>query len=335
MKAFVTGGNGFIGSFLAEFLLEKGYEVCCLVRPTSNLQWVKDLPVRFVYGDLYDKDFLIDLVKKQEYVFHLAGKIKARHWDDYYMTNVTGTRNLAEACAEGNSNLKRFVYVSSIAASGPSGKGKLKDEEDADSPVNEYGKTKLLGEDVVRSLGTRMPFVILRPPNVLGPRQEELYSILKILQSRVKLLLGNGDKQLSICFIGDLVRGIEMAATSEHTVGKTYFITDGNTYSWREIADTIAEELGVSPFVIPVPYVLLLTIASLLGFVARLRGEKSFFDASTLKRIRTTYLTYDSSKASRDFGFSARTDMATGIKRTVEWYTQRGLLRTPRGKRRI
>ena len=326
MNALVTGSNGFIGSHLVEYLLRKGYEVSCFVRPTSNLQWVEKLPVRFIYGDLSDKSTLHDAVRGQDYVFHAAGKIKAIDWDTYYEANYIGTKNIVESCAETNPNLKRFVYVSSIAAAGPSKKGILKNEEDECTPVNEYGRTKLLGEEAVKNAGERIHWVIIRPPNVLGPRQEDFSRILSIIKWRLKPLLGNRDKQVSICFVDDLVRGIERAATHENTVGETYFITDGKTYSWREIADVMARTLGVSGFLIPIPYHLLLIIASLLGFMSILKGQGSFFSGKTVKQIRKTYITYDGSKAERDFGFETQGDLEDGIRRTVDWYSKRGLL---------
>jgi dihydroflavonol-4-reductase len=320
MKALVTGSNGFIGSHLVEFLLEKGYEVSCFVRPTSNLRWVKDLPVRFIYGDLNSRESVAGAVKGQQYVFHLAGVIKARSWDSYYRTNVIGTRIIAETCAGETRSLRRLVYVSSIAAAGPSAKGRPRDENDRCSPSNQYGESKLMGEEAVTGLGDRVPFVIIRPPNVLGPRQEELSSIIGIMKARFKPLLGNGDKQLSICFISDLVRAIESAARSERAIGETYFITDGKLYSYEDLSEAIARALHVENFLVPIPYILLLAIGSVSGFLMRLQGKGSFFNAGIVRHLRNSYLTYDSSKSERDLGFKAGVDLEGGMRSTVEWY---------------
>ncbi len=326
MRALVTGSNGFIGSHLVEYLLVKNYDVTCLVRPTSNLQWLRGLDVKYAYGDCSKKETLYDAVTNQDYVFHLAGKIKATDWDTYYRANYLGTRNIVEACAEVNPDLKCLVYVSSISAAGPSVRGRLKNEDDECRPTNEYGKTKLLGEEAVKSYAGKVPYVIIRPPNVLGPRQEDLYSILKIINHRIKPLLGNRDNQLSICFVQDLVRGIEMSATYETTGGKIYYITDGKTYSWRNIADVIAKELGVADFLISIPHPILIVITAIMGLFARLRGKKTFFSGKQVKQIRETYLTYDGSKAERDFGFRAHIDLETGIRDTIEWYREQRLL---------
>jgi nucleoside-diphosphate-sugar epimerase len=324
LRALVTGGNGFIGSHLVEHLLSKGYTVSCLVRTSSNISSIRNLPVRFVYGDCEAKDTLREAVEGQDFVFHLAGKIKTFGWDAYYRTNFVGTKNITEACVEFNPRVKRFVYVSSIAAAGPSERGRPRNEADEPAPMNEYGRTKLLGEEAVKNLRNKLPFVIIRPPNVLGPRQEDLRAILRIIEKRVKPLLGNGDEQLSIVFVQDLVRGIEMAATHRNTVGKTYFITDGKTYSWRGIADVVAEKLGVSGFCVPIPHPVLVVLASLAGAAARVRGKASFFNGRQVKFLRETYQTYDGSKAVRDFGFEPALDLATGIQNVVDWYRTKG-----------
>jgi dihydroflavonol-4-reductase len=324
VRALVTGGTGFIGSHLVEHLLSRGYEVSCLVRTTSNIEWIRGLPVRFIYGDCERKETLMEAVRGQDYIFHLAGRLKSLDWDSYYRTNCVGTRNIAEACVEFNPRVRRFVYVSSIAAAGPSERGRLKSEEDECAPVNDYGRTKLLGEEEVRSLRGKLPFVIVRPPNVLGSRQEELCAIFGIIRRRVKPLLGNGDNQLSIVFVQDLVRGIEMAATHGDTEGNTYFITDGKTYSWRRIADVVADKLGVSGFCIPIPHALLVLLASLTGAVARCKGEASFFNGKLVNHLRETYQTYDGSKAERDFGFRPSLDLEAGIGLAAEWYAARG-----------
>jgi dihydroflavonol-4-reductase len=294
--------------------------VSCFVRPTSDLRWVKDLPVRFIYGDLNDPETVDGAVRGQQYVFHLAGVIKARDWDSYYRTNAMGTRIIAETCAREARSLKRLVYVSSIAAAGPSVRGRPMNETDGCSPVNRYGESKLMGEDAVRELGDRVPFVVIRPPNVLGTRQEELGSIIGIIKARFKPLLGNGDKQLSICFVSDLVRVIESAARSERSVGETYYITDGKLYSYEDISNAIARALHVENFLVPIPYILLLAIGSVSGFLTRLQGRGSFFNVGTVRHIRNSYLTYDSSKAERELGFKAEVDLEDGLRNTVEWY---------------
>jgi nucleoside-diphosphate-sugar epimerase len=326
MKALITGSNGFIGSHLVEFLLDLNYKVFCLVRKTSDTRWIRDLDVHLVHGDLGDKESIRNVVRNKDYVFHLAGIINAANWDVYYTTNYIGTKNIAEVCAEVNPGLKRFVYVSSISASGPSTKGVNKKEEEQCRPINDYGKTKLLGEQAVKEALVGVPYVIIRPPNVLGPREKELYSVLKLLKKRIKPLLGNGDNQTSICFVKDLVRAILLAAQNKGTVGKTYFITDGKTDSWRKIAEVLCRELGMRGFILPIPYPALLGIALLVETCARIAGKTPFITRKKIMQIRHTYWTYDGTKAEEDFGFKPLLSLAEGIKLTVNWYKKEGLV---------
>ena len=224
MKVLVTGSNGFIGSHLVDYLVVQGYDVFCLVRKQSNLKWIRDLNVEFVYGDCRDKGSLFNAVKEKDFVLHLAGKIKADDWNTYYSTNYIGTKNLIEACVEVNPKIKKFVLISSISAAGPSVKNMLKKEDDPCTPITDYGKSKLMGEEAVVKFSHKIPYVIIRPPNIYGPREEEFYSVLKLIKKRIKPLLGNGENQVSVCFVHDLVRAILMAAVHPDAIGSTYYM---------------------------------------------------------------------------------------------------------------
>jgi len=326
MRALVTGGNGFIGSHLVELLLERGYRVACLVRKTSNLRWIENLNVEFHYGDCRQRDSLSPAVKGCDYVFHLAGRIRSPDWQGYHEANYIGTKNLAEACVEVAPQLKRFIYISSISAAGPARTPAVQTEEDECRPVSDYGRTKLMGEEAVQEILTEISWVIIRPPNIIGPRQEDLLSAIKLVKSRIKPLLGNGDRQTSVCFVSDLVHGIELAAISDTAAGSVYYLTDPALYSWREMPEAIAEHLGMSGYVLPLPYPVLFAIASLMEAVATVTGSGPFLTRQQLRDLRDTYWLYDGSKAERDLGFTAEIDLNKGIELSIDWYRGRGLI---------
>ena len=120
VKALVTGGTGFVGSHLVDQLLEKEYSIRCLIRRSSDTKWLKDKPIEFVYGDLFDENALREAVNGVEYIYHAAGVTKAKTPEEYYRGNTIGTKNILEATRLHNPTLKRFVHVSSGAAIGPS-----------------------------------------------------------------------------------------------------------------------------------------------------------------------------------------------------------------------
>jgi len=119
LKALVTGGTGFIGSHLVEALLQRGIQVRCLLRKTSDMKWLKGLPVEVRFGDCNDKTSLREAVGGVEQVFHLAGVTKAIHEKTYFEVNAFGTENLIHACLEHNPRIEKFIYLSSQAAAGP------------------------------------------------------------------------------------------------------------------------------------------------------------------------------------------------------------------------
>src|SRR3989338_1947686 len=109
MKALVTGGHGFIGSFLVEKLLQENFSVRCLVRKTSDLKWIKHLPIEFVTGDITQKETLPAAVKDVDIIYHIAGAIKGATREKFFSVNCDGTLWLAETAQKYAPNLKRFI----------------------------------------------------------------------------------------------------------------------------------------------------------------------------------------------------------------------------------
>lgn len=325
MKALVTGSTGFIGSHLVESLLKKKYKVFCLIRDTSNPQWIRHLGVELITGKFSDKETLVKAVEGMDYIFHLGAVINARKWETYYQVNVKNTVNLLEVCAEFNPAIKKFVFVSSIAAAGPSIDKKPTKESDACHPVSHYGKSKYLAEKATRDYFDRLPIVILRPTNVLGIRQLELLSILKLARKRIVPLLGNGDKQTSICFVQDVVRALIMAAENKIVKGKTFFVASEEFYSWREMLGFIVREYDYS-MVIKIPYPLLLLIAFVLKMIAAVSRTQPLITPQNVASVRKHYWLHDVGSIKSELGFSPEVDFETGLREIMNWYNQNGYL---------
>ncbi len=325
MKALVTGSTGFIGSHLVESLIREKYKVYCLIRKTSNLKWIKDLNVEFITGSYWDKESLSRAVKGMDYVFHVGAVIDAMEWDTFYKINVEGTINLLNVCAEVNPHLKKFVFVSSIAAAGPAKERKPVKESDPCHPVSLYGKSKCLAEEAAARFFDKLPIVIIRPTNVLGTRQRQLYSSLKLARKRIIPLLGSGDKQTSLIFVQDVVQALLLAAEKKNIKSRTYFVADGEEYSWRDILKFITKELGLS-FVIKIPFSVLMTIAFFNEMIAKVTGGSPLVTRKSILSVRNNYWLHDISLIRKELGFSPEINFEEGMRDIIKWYKEKGLL---------
>ncbi|NIM59527.1 MAG: NAD-dependent epimerase/dehydratase family protein [Candidatus Aminicenantes bacterium] len=316
-KALVTGATGFIGSHLAQSLVEKNWDVTCLIRSKSRTDFLQKLPVRFVEGSANNIGSLEKAVKGQDYVFHLAGRIRPTSRVDYDIANYQLTKNLAQACLRENRTLKRFIYVSSISAAGPSLQNSYSDENQTPSPVSEYGRTKLKGEEAVCEVWNHVPATIIRPPNVYGPRQQETEQLIKLISKRIVPLLKRRKETTSLIYIKDLIQGIVKAALSPKTKSQVYYLTDGKGYSWRKIILTVKKVVLGESFFFPLPEGLIYIAAWLVDMLKKTGLIKSYFGRKLWRAMTQTPWLFSSSKAEKDFGFRARYSLENGIKETV------------------
>lgn len=315
MRALLTGPTGFIGSHLAEELLKKGYEVSCLVRKTSDLKWIDGLDADLCYGDCLDRGSLERAVADADLVFHLAGLTKARSEKEFFEVNAGGTEKLLEAVASGAPSIKKFVFLSSLAAAGPSRDGTPVTEHTEPRPVSDYGRSKLEAERIVMRYSETVPVTIIRPPAVYGPRDKDFYVLHKMLSKGIFPYWGKS--HYSLVYVEDLVRGLIFAAESDKAEGKIFFISDRTPYTNLEIAKVIAEALGRRPVRVPLPKSLMPVVAN----IGKLFGaNSSIINVDKAKEISYPNWVCDPTQAEKELGFSAQIPMDMGFKWTANWY---------------
>lgn len=323
MKTLVTGATGFIGSHLVDYLLNRGDDVTCLARSRSRLRWLDPSPVKLIEGDCTDPNIGGRLQEEFDLVFHLAGITKTLDRDEYYRVNGRGTGNLGAALAE-RGRAGRLIYLSSIAAAGPSKNGHPLRESETPHPVSDYGRSKLEGEKALESLGARLPWVIVRAPVIYGPRDRDLLPFFQLAKRRLALRLG-GRRAFSLCYVEDLVRGLRLAAERGRP-GETYYMAEAAPRSWEEIWDAIAEAVGVRPLTIPFPPALLGAVARAWEGVSRLTGTQPLLTRDKACEMQQRYWVCDPGKAGQDLGFAISIPLRTGTQRAVEWYKSYGWL---------
>ena len=327
-RCLVTGASGFIGSHLAAALAAAGNEVACLVRSGSRRDFLATLPVRLVEGDCLRRETLRAAVSGADLVFHLAGAVSAPGREAYFAVNAGGTGNLVEACREWNPSLRRLVHVSSISAAGPSPRGRSLSEADECRPVSDYGRSKLEAEQAVRRAGSGLPWVIVRPPNVLGPRQKELEEAIALLRLHVRPLVGRRSSRTSIIGVWDLVRALLLVAGDGRAVGRTFFVTDGVPVSWRDITAAFARASGRRGPYVPVPFPVQYAAAAVAERLARWRRRTPPFTREHVTAARSYDWVYDDRAIRGELGFRTEMDLDGVAARTVAAREQR---RSPHG----
>lgn len=332
MKAYVTGGTGFIGSHLVEQLVDQGYHVACLIRQTSNLRWLNHLlaaqspQVQMVMGDLHDTDTLVGHVQDADLVFHLAGLTKAPDAATYDRVNAEGTKHLIEACLGAQASLDRFVYCSSLAAVGPSNDTTPQTEDVTPQPLTDYGSSKLKGEMIVREYADQLPITIIRPPAVYGPRDADIFLFFQMINRGVIPILGDADKLLSLVHVKDLVAGIYTAAKSECAIGETYFLTDGDIHTWRGIERVIADTLEKRPLKVKVPFFLLDFISIFTEAAAKITRQTPTLNRQKVRDLKQWFWICDSTKAQQELGYRPVYSLQKGMQETGGWYRANGWL---------
>jgi len=317
-KCLVTGANGFLGSHLVEELLRQGHEVTCLVRKTSDLRWLEGLKVNYLHGDIA-REPLPEAIGDFEIVFHTAGLIATKHPKEFYAVNRDGTARLITRFAELGAR-PAFVYVSSLAAAGPSPDGTPVTEESPPRPVSHYGRSKLEAEREVLKHAEQMTVAVVRPPVIYGPRDR---GMLKFFEAAMRIIVlpGLREKRVSVLHVRDVVSGIIAAAGSK--TGEVYFLASDRAYAWTELADAINRAVGRDAGLLRIPDWSLTVLAA----VSSLLKLSPFLSLDKARELRQTYWVASADKAKRLLGWQETVDLATGVEETAEWYRQQGMIR--------
>ncbi len=322
----VTGANGFVGSRLCAHLHTEGMQVFAGVRDGADLTLLEGCDVTYRCGDVTNPDALAEMVRDVDYIVHNAGIVKARTPEQFFKVNAEGTRAMCEAAARYNPELKRFAYISSQAAAGPTYGDRPRTEDDRPAPVTAYGRSKLKGEEYALSYADRFPVAALRAAGVYGPGDKEIFSFFKAVHNRTKPMIGDTSRKLQLVHVDDLCRAVHAALTRADRSGLVCFVAEPRAYSMDELIGHLQQACnrrGV-PLVIPSP--LFKTVAAISGGVSKLLGMTPMLTSEKADELLASW-EVSTDRALEEMGFQAQISFPVGAKQTYDWYIGKGWLR--------
>jgi dihydroflavonol-4-reductase len=318
---FVTGGTGFVGANVIRLLVQDGYTVRALVRPSSRLDNLKDLPIELVKGDLNQPD-LEDAMQGCQYLFHIAAhySLWQRDRELLYQYNVLGTRNILAAARK--ANIERTVYTSSVAAIGTRQDGQPADEtyqSPVEKLIGDYKKSKYWAEqEAIKAAQAGQDVVIVNPSTPIGPWDIKPTPtgadiIVRFLQRKMPAYLNTG---LNLIDVRDVARGHLLAL--EHGRSGDRYILGHENLTLKDILEKLSALTGIPAPRRQVPAWLPLSVAWMDEKVLARVGKTPSVPLDGVK-MATQLMYYDPTKAVNVLGLP-QTPIRQALQDAVDWF---------------
>jgi nucleoside-diphosphate-sugar epimerase len=324
----ITGATGLLGSHIAEALVKRGERVRALVRPTSDLSFLRGLGAELAVGDLHDAESLRRAVGSADVVYHCAARVGDwGPWSLYRREIIDATGNLLDACRAAGAG--RVLYVSSVTVYGhPRDRGLAITE---DAPLGQrlywfwdyYCRSKIAAEALARAAGPSV--TIVRPSWIYGPRDRtSLPRLMAAFRAGRVTLIGSGDNLLNVVYAADVAEGAVLAANHPEAGGRAYNLCSEGEVTQRQFLDALTEVLGQPPVRRRVPF----WLAYAGGFLSEVIGRAIF-----LKRPPhiTRYAVglvgrptrFSIAWAREQLGWRPQVGARDGLRRTLDWWQSR------------
>ena len=339
MKILITGASGFIGSFIVEEALRRGFETWAAVRGTSSRQFLTDNRIHFIELDFSSETQMTEQLRglQFDYVVHAAGVTKCLDKADFHRINTEGTQHLVRVLMALQMRITRFVYISSLSIMGAIREQQPYTEileSDEAKPNTAYGQSKLEAEQWLASLPSfreglgvgSFPYVILRPTGVYGPRERDYFMMAKSIQSHTDFAVGYKPQDITFVYVTDVVQAVFLACEKGVT-GRKYFLSDGEVYQSSTFSNLIRKELGNPWWIRITAPIWVLRVVTFVGeYVGRLTGKVTALNNDKYNIMRQRNWRCDIEPARQELGYEPQVKLEEGVRRSIKWYKDNGWL---------
>ncbi|MBN1899416.1 MAG: NAD-dependent epimerase/dehydratase family protein [Spirochaetes bacterium] len=325
-KILITGGTGFIGSYLVRELTEKkSVHVRLFLRDTSNLKRLKDIKsknIEYFKGDFHNFDDINKSLKGIDTFIHLAAILGRGKKDDYQAFNVEVSKKFLNFAIK--NKVKKIIYLSTIAVMGGTEQAYIYKEDDDPRPRTLYGKSKWEVEQYITHLveAFGMNATIIRAPAVYGPEDNFDRGFIRIIDlvARNKYLpVGNLKNLMSLIYIDNLVDAILTVSENQRANGRIYFVADREILTTGETYKIICKNLGVPGSRFCMPKHLILPVERSIELAAKIFKFIPWYPENYISDITSNYAC-SIKKINAELKWSPKISTQDGLEKTIQWY---------------
>lgn len=333
-RVLVIGAGGFVGGFLVEEGLKRGYDVWAGLRASTSRTWLSNPDIHFLELDFDNPASLAPALsgalpegERWDAIIYNLGATKCLNFRDFNRINHDYLRSFTTALQDADKVPERLLYMSSLSAMGPGDEKSYTPLKPTDipHPDTRYGASKLKAEIWLATSG--IPHIIFRPTGIYGPRERDYFLMFESISKGFDFSVGLRRQELTFIYVSDLVEAA-YDALERAPLGKTYLISEERSYSQAEFRKIVSRIIG-RKFVIPMRMPLwavkaVSTVAEKWGIITM---KPSTLNRDKYHIMRQRNWRADISAAQHDFGFNPKVSLEEGIRRSIVWYREKGWLK--------